>query len=109
MACYAKAAIRLDKIHTRNQKPHYKHLTPQQKALVKAMEAVKQCERDIWHMDKGGGPNWRRTKEGGQLLEVYSKANDKYMKIAEKLDLTEAQENELYNSCHNSRFYGGSF
>jgi hypothetical protein len=109
MADYSKANIRLNKIRERNLKPHYKHLNPQEKSLVKTIEAVRQYELSIANMDKGSDPNWRKTEFGGQLLEGYLNAHDKYMRLSGKLDLTEVQENELYNSCHNSRFYGGSY
>jgi hypothetical protein len=107
---FVKANIRLNKIRERNLKPHYNHLTPQQKAFVKAFEAVRQCEIGIGKMDMGNDKNWRRTEFGGLLLEAYSKAIDRKIRLSNELNLeTEAQENELYNSCHNSRFYGGSF
>jgi hypothetical protein len=106
---FLRANIRFDKIHERNQKPHYSHCTPEEKAFVKAFEAVKQYEMDIWHMDNGTDKYWRKTELGGLLLEGYLKAHNRYMRISNKLGLTEKQECELYNSCHNSRFYGGSF
>lgn len=106
---FLKANIRLDKIHTRNMKPHYKHLTPKQYRFVKAYEAVIQFEKEIWHLDIRRVENWRKTPEGQELLERYLKAVEKKMRLSNKLDLTEKQENELYHSCHTSRFYGGSF
>jgi hypothetical protein len=106
---FLKANIRLDKIRQRNLKPHYNHLTPEQYRLVKSLELVRQFEKDIGKMDGGINKDWRKTEDGGLFLERYLKAHNRYMKLSSKQDLTEAQENELLNSCHNSRFYGGSY
>jgi len=109
MASALKASIRLQKIHERNQKPHYSHLTPQEKSFVKAYEKVKQCELDMFKIGMSN-PEWRKTEFGGELLGIYSKAIDKKINLSNKLGLeTEAEENELYGSCHNSRFTGGSY
>jgi len=109
MANYLRANIRLDKIRQRNLKPHYSHLNPQEHRLVKALELVRQIEKEIGKKDIGANKDWRKTEAGGLFLERYLKAHDKYMRLSSKLDLTEAQENELLNSCHTSRFYGGSY
>lgn len=106
---YLKNNIRLQKIHERNQKPHYKHLTAQQKTFVKTYEQVKQCEIEMAKMERFN-PNWRNTDFGQELLEIYSKAVDRKILLSDKLNLeTEAEENALYSSCHSSRFYGGSY
>jgi len=109
MANYLKANIRLQKISERNNKPHYSHLTPQQRAFVKAYEQVQQCERDITRMELYN-KNWRKTEVGQEVLGIYFKAIDRKIKLSNRLNLeTEAQENELLCSCHTSRFYGGSY
>lgn len=106
---FLKANIRLQKIHERNQKPHYSHLNNQQKAFVKAYEAVKQCEIDIAKVERSN-PDWRKTEFGQELLGIYCRAVDRRIRLSNKLNLeTEAEENELYCSCHSSRFYGGSY
>lgn len=107
---FLKANIRLDKIRERNLKPHYSHLNTQEKSFVKAYETVRQCELEIGRMDRGINKDWRRTDTGSLILETYSKAVDRKIRLSNKLNLdTEAQETALYNSCHNSRFYGGSY
>lgn len=104
-----KQKIRLDKIHQRNQRPHYEHLNTQQKAFVKAFEKVQQCEKDMFKMELSS-PDWRITEFGQELLGIYCKAVDRKINLSSKLGLeTEAEENELYGSCHNSRFSGGSY
>jgi len=103
------AKIRLDKIDQRNNKPHYKHLTSQEKIFVKAYEQVYQCEISMARIERLN-PDWRKTEDGMNLLEIYCKAIDKKMKLSDKLGFTtETEEAQLFNSCHTSRFYGGSF
>lgn len=106
---YLKANIRFDKIHTRNNKPHYTHLTVEQKKFVKALEQVKQYEKEIGKYDRSSNKEWRKTEAGQILLEQYFYAHEKYMKISSKMGLSELEENQLLNSCHTSRYYGGSF
>lgn len=88
-------------------KTHYFHLTKEQYNFVKIFEKVKQFEMDIWRLDMGGEKDWRKSKFGMDLISAYLKAVD--LKISNKLNLTEYEENRLYASCHNSRFYGGSY
>ena len=107
---FLKAGIRLDKIATRNNKPHYSHLTKEQYNFVKVFEKVKQFENEIGYLDfQGEDKDWRKTKFGIELIGNYLKAVDKQIKLSNDLKLTELEENNLYNSCHNSRFYGGSY
>lgn len=105
---FLKANIRLDKIHTRNQKPHYSHLNSQEKTFVKAFELVQQCEKDMGIIERQN-KNWRTTEHGGNLLGIYSKAVDKKIRLSNKLNLSEIKEFALLNSCHTSRFYGGNY
>lgn len=105
------AKIRLDRIDTRNNKPHYNHLTKEQYRFVKVFEKVKMFEQSIWRLDYiEKDKDWRKSEFGTTLLSEYSKAVDKQIKLSNKLNLKDEQEeNQLYNSCHNSRFYGGNF
>lgn len=108
MADYTKANIRLQKIDARNNKPHYNHLSTKERLFVKASEQVQQCERDMAVLERNV-KNWRQTKNGQQILEIYLKAINKKMKLSGQLYLTEEQGCQLLASCHTSRFYGGSY
>jgi hypothetical protein len=108
MANYLKASIRLGKISERNNKPHYSHLTPKEKSFVKAFEQVKQCENEMSTLERDN-KDWRKTETGQHILGIYSKAIDRKMRTSNQLNLSEEKEFELFNSCHNSRFYGGNY
>lgn len=105
---YLKANIRLDKIRQRNLKPSYKHLSPDEKKLVKAIEKVDSCEKEIRTLDRQDS-NWRNTELGSVVLEEYYFATKRKEKVSNKLNLTESEENNLVKSCHTTRFSGGSF
>ncbi len=107
---FLKSGIRLDKIATRNNKPHYSHLTKEQYKFVKIFEKVKQFEKDIGRLDfNGEDKDWRKSKFGMNLISEYLKAVDKQIKLSNELNLTEYEENQLCASCHTSRFYGGNY
>ncbi len=106
---FLKAGIRMDKIHSRNNKPHYKHLTKEEYNFVKVFEKIKQFEMDIWRMDNGKEKDWRKNEFGIRLIGEYLKAVDKQIKLSNQLNLTEMEENKLHTSCHTSLFYGGNY
>ena len=99
---------RFDKIDTRNNKPHYAHLSTQQKALVKAIEKDRLCIRDMAILERSD-PEWRKTYTGQFVLECYSKAIDTQQRYRHKLNIDIDAANELHKSAHTSRFYGGSY
>jgi hypothetical protein len=107
---YTKANIRQDKISTRSNKPHYSHLTKEQRVFVKVFEKVKDFEKEIGYLDfEGKDKDWRKSEFGMDLISKYLKEVDKKIRLSNKLNLTEDEEVQLYASCHNSRFYGGSY
>ena len=107
---YLKTNIRLQKVHQRNQKPSYKHLSKDQKALVKAQETRERCELEMHKAEVVYNiSNWRDQDWGQQLLEDYWRAGERLSRFSEKLGIeTEAEINDLLNSTRG-RFYGGSF
>lgn len=110
MTKFIKAGIRLGKIHERNQKPHYTHLTPPQKRLVKAMEAVHSFEMSIAKEDMDPrNVGWRRTESGTQLVQDYLHATSKVARLREKLGVDIDAADALYASSKTARFSGGSF
>lgn len=107
---FLKAGIRLNKIHERGLKPHYTHLTKEQKGLVKILETLQQIIKDMTSIERRD-KHWRITDFGQDLLERYIKSVDKKFRYCERYSfaLSEKEENALLMSCHNNRFYGGSF
>jgi hypothetical protein len=109
MTKFIKAGIRLDKIHTRNLKSHYAHLSPTERRLVKTMEVIVQCEKDMSRAELGGDMSWRKEQWGMDLLERYLKAIQRRDRIREKHGIEHDQANELLASTRTVRFSGGSF
>ena len=54
---YLRTNIRLDKVHTRNNKPHYSHLSKEKYRFVKIFERVKEFEKSIGQMEIGSDKN----------------------------------------------------
>jgi hypothetical protein len=106
---FVKAGIRLDKIHQRNLKPHYSHLTAVEKRMVKAMEAVEQCEREMRKAEVSGEANWRNTEWGRDLLGRYFKAIQRRDRVREKNGVDFEKAEELLASTKTTRFYGGNY
>jgi len=99
---------RFDKIDARNNKPHYAHLTAQQKTLVKAIEKERLCIRDMAKLERKS-PDWRETDTGQFVLECYSKSIDKQQRYRHILNIDTDAASALHRSAHTSRFYGGSY
>ena len=107
---YLKADLRLAKIAERGLKSHYGHLTGTQKRLVKAMEQVAQCEKEMWSLETvQRRADWRQTETGQIILERYFRASERAARLRARLGLDPDGARELLASTRTNRFYGGSF
>ena len=103
----------------RSEKPVYKHLTPAQKRIVKAMEQIESNDKTIANIEsywvKKLGENWRKSNECNEI-NLYLKLcydnitlSEKIARIEEKYALDRIEVMMYHWECVRGYTYSGSY